>query len=253
MTKLNSAKLAELIEKAQNGCHVLCYEQTPLPDLADSGYEKLDWRSMLGSLFTKWATADAEIRGVSFVFTDAPYHLSRFVFDAVIVWDGEEFRRIDFSELPASFQAAFSTFEETVQMAISCRVGDAVAAMADLYGHQLLCGQGFLTLETLTIMNIDGRNMSHIDELAPALPYSINSLLTGSYEETVVRHPESIEPGGAYELLQWLSNNTCKLRVSEEHVQACVRATLCPVPSKPRIPAGWFHEVVKASRAKEKS
>ena len=121
MTNPNSTKLADLVEKTRNGCHVLCYEQAPLPDLPACETGKLDWRSMLRSLFAKWATAGAEIRGLSFVFTDAPYHLSRFVFDAVITWDGEEFRRMETSELSESFRAALSTFEETVQRAIMCK------------------------------------------------------------------------------------------------------------------------------------
>jgi hypothetical protein len=252
MTNPNSTKLADLIEKARNGCHVLWYKQAPLPDLPACESGKLDWRSMLRSLFAKWATAGAEIRGVSFIFTDAPYHLSRFVFDAVITWDGEEFRRAEISELPESFRAALSTFEETVQRAILCKVGDAVAAMADLYGHQLLCGQGFLTLETLTVLNVDGRTMSNIAELGPTLLYSINSLMTGSYDEAVACHPECIEPGGAFELVQWISDNTCRLRVSEEHVQACINTTLCPLPINSVSP-GWFHQVVEATRSKEKT
>jgi hypothetical protein len=207
---------------------------------------------MFRSLFAKWATAGAEIRGVSFVFTDAPYHLSRCVFDAVIIWDGEELRRKEISELSESFRAALSAFEETVQRAILCKVGDVVAAIADLYGHQLLCGQGFLTLETLTVMNVEGRNMSNIDELAPTLPYTIISLLTGSYEEAVACHPECIEPGGAFELVQWISDNTCRLRVSEEHVRTCINATLCPLPINSVSP-GWFHQVVEATRSKEKT
>lgn len=245
MTKSNRDKLADKIANAQGGYHPIQYAEDTLTWRPVAERWKFDRHAMFHALLRKWPNADTPICALSFVFTDAPYHLSRFVFDAVVVWDGNEFRRVEFVDLPAPFQAALRMFEETVELAILTRVGDAVAAMSDQYSHRLLSGQGYLTLETLTVINIRGENMSGIDELTPTLPYAIYSSLSGRFCDIVSRDPESTKPGGVFPFTQWIIDNWERSRVSERHLASCFERSISATASHPDE-LTRFQQAVKA-------
>lgn len=249
MTMSNASKLSKLTEQARNGIHVIQYLQMPVSEFPGLETWRFDWRSILRTLFAAWSASGLEIRGVSFLFKDAPYQLSRLVFDAVVVWDEEKFRRLETHELPTAIRSALAMFEETVQTALLCKVGDVVAAMAEKYAHQLLCGQGYLSLETLCVLNIKGRNMSGVDSLTPTLPYSIVALLEGSFADIVARRPVSNAPGGAFEMLQWVAENAGYFRASEERVQAIFEDHPCPAVYNPWELAE-FEQVVRTMHEK---
>lgn len=202
------------------------------------------------ALFVEWPIAGSSILGVSFVFADKHFELSRFVVDAVVVADGAEFRRDDVTDLPEPFRATLAVFEDCVQMALAGKIGNAVATMAELYGHQLHSGQAYLTFETLTVMNIRGENLSGIVELTPTLPYTVTTLLTGTAEEIATRNPECCDPGGTFWLVDWVINNRGESLVSQRHLKSCFR-NLRNAPNEGRANLKAFREVSRKFHQQE--
>ncbi len=213
----NDTKLTTLIAQAQSGHATLCYANDSLPKTSSVRTQQLQWRARLMQLFADWPDTNTSIRAVSYVFTDAPFELSRFVFDAVVVWDGTRFLRIETDDLPSGFRKKLAGFENDAQEALLCSTGDAVQKMSELYHHQLLMGQAYLTFETLTVMNVKGETMTSTPELTPRLPYAITLLLTGTFDKVSECCPETNAPGGAYHVPVWATAEQQHSRVSEAH------------------------------------
>ncbi|WP_050605649.1 hypothetical protein [Ruegeria sp. 6PALISEP08] len=227
MTPSKDTELTNLIQQAQNGHAMLCYSWDGLPRSSSARTQQLQWRTMLMQLFAEWPDTNTSIRAVSYVFTDAPFELSRFVFDAVVVWTGARFLRIEADDLPISFRSMLKDFENCMQGALSCSTGDAVQRMSQLYHHQLLTGQAYLTSETLTVMNINGKTMTSERELTPNLPYAVTVLMTGTLDEISECDPETIAPGGAFDIPNWTTSEQQYSRVSESHCKS-------HLPDRPR-------------------
>ena len=221
-------KLTTLIGQAQSGHAMLCYANDSLPKPSSARTQQVQWRARLMQLFADWPDTNTSIRAVSYVFTDAPFELSRFVFDAVVVWDDTQFLRIEADDLPNGFRVKLAGFENDVQEALLCYTGDAVQRMSELYHHQLLTGQAYLTSETLTVMNVKGETMTSTPELTPRLPYAITLLLTGTFDKVADCRPETNAPGGAYHVPVWATAEQKHSRVSEAHCKRHLPDRLLP-------------------------
>ncbi|WP_170335080.1 hypothetical protein [Ruegeria arenilitoris] len=217
MTPSQNTELTNLIEQAQNGQYVLHYAWGDLPKSSPVRTKRSQWRTKLKQLFATWPDAETSIRAVSYVFTDAPFSLSHFVFDAVVIWDGKRFLRIEADDLPNCFQSSLKEFESGVPGYLAINTGDALLRISDLYHHQLLSGQAYLTTDTLTVMNINGNSATSVPELTPNLPYAVTVLLTGKYAEVTESDPETAAPGGAYDIPIWAVSEQHNSRVSETH------------------------------------
>lgn len=233
MTHTNSSTLADLINQARTGQYIYSYPEESLVRQSAASLWHRDWRCMLNALFAEWPETTSEIRGVSFIFTDAPFELSRLVFDAAVIWDGNVFRRVELADMPAAFRTTLEMFEESVQLAILSLVGDALAKMTEQYAHQLHAGQGYLSLDTLTVMNIQGKNTSRRKALTPSLPYAVTALLTGTGPEIAARSPESGMPCGSLWFADWTTEKWNQSRVSVKHLKASFQNTCCPVFDNP--------------------
>lgn len=126
MTKSNSNDMQKLIENAHEGHQWFGYRVDPQRPLQTTSTNEQSWRNQLIKLFAQWQDCSTEIRAVSFVFTDEPYLLSDFAFDAVVVWDGEAFRRLEIGSLPLRFRDALWEFEAHSTLKLLCSVGDTL-------------------------------------------------------------------------------------------------------------------------------
>ncbi|MBO9452917.1 hypothetical protein J7426_21820 [Tropicibacter sp. R16_0] len=223
MSTPNTVKSTELIEQQATEHCLLFLPEGSLPYQVMVRRVIQDARSQLWALFAEWPIAKTPIQGVSFVFTDKPFELSRLLIDAVVVADGAEFKRVEATDLPGSFYAALARFEDRIQSAIVGQVGNAVATMAERYGHQLHSGQAYLTLDTLTVMNICGKTQSGLVMSSSTLPYAVTTLLTGTAEEAMTHDPECCEPRGTPGLADWILRNKSASRVNQQYLKACFR------------------------------
>jgi hypothetical protein len=219
MTKSTLNHTEDLIEKAQKGPHWMGYGSDPMPMRDTELAPDEHWQSQLAGLCAQWEGSRAEVRALSFVFTDEPYHLSRFVFDAVVLWDGDAFRRIELDDLPERLQDALLSFQRCQGPELLCSVGDILMQMADEYSHTLLTGQAYLTMETLSVLNVWGTNGSGIKKLKPALPYAVTALVSGSMHDAAAHINQDTRKGGLLDFLDWTTADQKKSRVSKSHVR----------------------------------
>jgi len=219
MTTSTSNDMQELIGKARRGLQCFGYRFDPLHPIQTTSTPEQHWQSRLANLFAQWQDSSVEIRAVSFVFTDEPYLLSDFVFDAVVVWDGEGFRRIEIGNLPVGFRDALLEFPRYDDLKLLCSVGDTLIKMDEVYSHQLLSGQAYLTMDTLTVLNVWGENSSGVEEFTPALPFTVTALISGSMDEAAARINQDTHQGGILHFLHWTTSDQDQSRVSKAHVQ----------------------------------
>ncbi|MFG6569179.1 hypothetical protein [Sulfitobacter sp. 1A13679] len=219
MTKSPLNHTKDMIEKAQKGQQWMGYRSDPVPSMETEFSPEEHWQSQLTALCAQWEGSSAEVRAISFVFTDEPYHLSKFVFDAVVVWDEEAFRRVEIGDLPERLRDALSNFQKRHGPELFCYVGDTLMRMADEYSHTLLTGQAYLTMDTLTVLNVWGANCSGVKQLTPALPYAITVLVSGSMHDAAARLSQDTRQGGLLDFLDWTTMDQDQSRVSKSHVR----------------------------------
>ena len=219
MTKPTTNQIKDIIERAQKGQKWFGYHSNPIPQTQTASTPEQYWQNQLANLFAHWQGSSTEIRAISFVFTDEPYCLSRFVFDAVVVWNGEAFRRIELDNLPECLRDALLKFQKYQGPEFLCSVGDTLMRMDEEYSHTLLSGQAYLTMDTLTVLNVRGENSSGVNELTPVLPYAVTALVSGSVDDAYARVNQDTHEGGISDFLGWITSDQDQSRVSNAHVQ----------------------------------
>ena len=95
---------------------------------------------------------------VSFVFQDAPFEISAYVFDGVIEQVCNGFRRMSGLVVPTGLRSCWNEMQEAIchEPKLLYAVGDGIASLRGS-GLELVAGQAYLTPVSLSILPIEGR------------------------------------------------------------------------------------------------
>ena len=163
--------------------------------------------TLFETLQSSWPHTSPAPIALSLVFTDAPYELSEIVVEAIIVDDGDGFRRILRAELCQTAEVLLANFQYDAQIHLLCPIGDAVAWMAEARGHQMLTGQAYLTTQSLAVSSIHGRNNSDESDAGPSTVRAVVRPLAKDYASQDA------------EFLDWATSDADQRAVSVEDLE----------------------------------
>ncbi len=189
----------------------------------------------LSDIFKKWASPSWGICAISFVFTDAPFQLSKFAIDAVLIWDGATYSRVELTKLPQDLKDALEDLQADLSHAFLFKVGDGLKIMRDRYGHELVVGQAYVTPDFLTVWNIRGNSAWTNTSLKPDFPYPTATFLNGFNEGNKSDTLAHKKPSDPRPVLEWIIANQDQARVSEAHARRYVDALAVPMPQREDI------------------